>query len=199
MQLPVVVNTDDVTGIGRIHMHAFIGHKGERIGNLHLTVFADMAHLHAGAVAARADTEKGNTVAVARIHIGLNLEDKTCEGLFRGLNPAYAAVTGLGRRRPLHQGLKHILNTEVIHTGTEKDGALITGEKLIKVKGVACALNEFNGLSDVGHFHRKQCVKSRIIEPLNIFRFRCHLFRPRRKAVQTVVQQRKNAPERLAR
>ena len=42
------------------------------------------------------DSHKCNSVSVRLVHIGLNLEDKTCEGLFRGLNPAYAAVTGLG-------------------------------------------------------------------------------------------------------
>ena len=38
-----------------------------------------MAHLHALAVLARADPHKGNPVAVARVHVGLDFENKATE------------------------------------------------------------------------------------------------------------------------
>jgi hypothetical protein len=53
VQVAVVVDADDVAGDGVFHQHAFVGHEGQRVGQLHLAVHAHVLHLHARACSGR--------------------------------------------------------------------------------------------------------------------------------------------------
>ncbi len=85
----VVVQADDVTGVGIFQPLAVAGEKGQRIGNLDVFFDAYMAHLHALFVLAGAHAHKGNAVTVARVHIGLYFEHKAREIVFRGQHFAF--------------------------------------------------------------------------------------------------------------
>ena len=77
MQLTVVVNADDIARVSFLHVYAFVGHEGQRIGNLHFTAFAHMTHLHAGLVHAGAYAAKD---LMDRYHINIDdiAEIKIC-------------------------------------------------------------------------------------------------------------------------
>ena len=187
MKLPVVVNTDDVARVRRIHVHAFVCHEGKCVSNLHFAAFTQVLHLHAGGVATGTHAEKSDTVAVARIHVGLNLEDEPRKRFFRGFHDAHTAVAGLGLGRPIHERLQHVFHTEIIHTGTEEDGTLLTREEFLEIKGFACTLDELDRFAHRADFHREEFVQTRIVESFDHFAVAVNLFRTRGEAVQTVV------------
>ena len=105
VQLAVVVDTDDVAGNGVCHQHAVVGHEGKGIRDLHFFAFSDMKHFHTRLVFAGADAEEGNTVAVLRIHVCLNLEHKARELGFIGFNHTLSGVARLRRWSPIYQGI----------------------------------------------------------------------------------------------
>ena len=75
----VVVQADDVAGVGIFQPLAVAGEEGQRIGHADVLFDAYMAHFHALFVLARAHAHKGYAVTVARVHVGLDLENKTGE------------------------------------------------------------------------------------------------------------------------
>ena len=82
----VIVDADNIPGPGLVHMTAIIGHEGERIRYLDITPKTHMPDLHALLVLARADTYKSDAIPVLLVHIGLDLEHKTGEVRFIGLD-----------------------------------------------------------------------------------------------------------------
>ncbi len=56
--------------------------EGDGIADLNTLANAHMAHLHPLFVGSGTDPQKGDTVTVSLIHIGLDLEDKTGKLLF---------------------------------------------------------------------------------------------------------------------
>jgi len=64
-----------------------------------------MKHFHTRLVFAGADAEEGNTVAVLRIHVCLNLEHKARELGFIGFNHTLSGVARLRRWSPIYQGI----------------------------------------------------------------------------------------------
>ena len=198
MKLPVVVDADDVARIGFLHVHALVGHEGKGIGNLHLAPFAQVLHLHAGRVAPRADAKERNAVAVVRIHVGLDLEDKAREALLIRIDLAHRRVARLRLGRPVDQRLQNVLDAKVVHARTKEDGALFALEELLKREGLGCTLHELDCLAHRAYFHREEFVEARIVEPLDQFGVGGKLLGARRKAHEVVVQQRKDAAEGLA-
>ena len=114
MELSVVVDADDVSRHRVRHDDAVLRHEGERIGDLHLASFSDMVGLHPRLIAPRAHAEERNAVAVAGVHIGLNLEDEAGERRLIGLNHAHTCITRLRRRRPVDECIENIFNTEIV-------------------------------------------------------------------------------------
>ncbi len=79
----MIVQTDDVTGIGIFHQLAFSRQKGNGIMDLDFSPQAQMAYPHAPLKMPRTDTQKGNAITVLRIHIGLYLEHEARKTLLR--------------------------------------------------------------------------------------------------------------------
>ena len=169
MKLAMVVDTDDVSSNSIRHDHTVLRHESKCIRNLHFAVFANMQHFHARLVASRTNTEKRNTVAVARIHIGLDFENKSRKMILKWVYHANASITRLRARSPIDKRIEHIFNTKIVHTRTEEYRALFTSKELPKVKGIRRPLHKFDRLAHVGHFHRIKLIKLGIVEPFNQF------------------------------
>ena len=164
----MVVDADDVAGHRVVAGDALIGHEGDGVGQLHLAAEAHVVHLHAGLVAPGAHAQEGNAVAVARVHVGLDLEHEAGEGRLGGRHPARTGVrssaarcvparlpsgfAGLRRRRPVEQGLQDFLHAEVVDTGAEEHRRLCAGQEAREIKGHAGAANQLDVVTQVLHF-----------------------------------------------
>ena len=127
-----------------------------------------MQHFHARLVASRTNTEKRNTVAVARIHIGLDFENKSRKMILKWVYHANASITRLRARSPIDKRIEHIFNTKIVHTRTEEYRALFTSKELPKVKG-SVAPAQVRSTRARRAFHRIKLIKLGIVEPFNQF------------------------------
>ena len=128
-----------------------------------------MKHFHTRLVFAGADAEEGNTVAVLRIHVCLNLEHKARELGFIGFNHTLSGVARLRRWSPIYQGIQHVLDTEVVDTGAEENRCLGAFQEPFKRERLTGALNEFDAFANVIHFQRKKFVEARIAQSFDHF------------------------------
>ena len=72
----VVMQPDDIPGNGIDGLLPFAGKEGHCITDADFLVDAHVLHLHALFEGARADAHEGYPVTVARVHVGLDLEDE---------------------------------------------------------------------------------------------------------------------------
>jgi hypothetical protein len=70
----VVVQADDVAGVGRAGLLAFRRHERDRIADADFAAEPRLVQAHAGQVFAGTHAHEGDPVAMRRIHIGLDLE-----------------------------------------------------------------------------------------------------------------------------
>ena len=119
----VVVQADDVAGIGLFDILAAVGLKGNRIGDLYALADAHMVHLHALVELARTNAHEGDAVAVGRVHVRLDLEHEAGELVFVRLHDAllglarHAAAARIRRRRPSSSSMPKLLIAEPKNTG----------------------------------------------------------------------------------
>jgi hypothetical protein len=74
LQCPMVGNADDISGIGNVEQIAALGEERyDPVGTNILVVTRD-SQVHAAFEPAGTDADEGDTIAVCRIHVGLNLE-----------------------------------------------------------------------------------------------------------------------------
>jgi hypothetical protein len=82
----VVVQAQDVAGPGFLGALAIRRHECQGIRDAHVAPDAHVPELHAANVAAGADTEKCDAVAVRRIHVRLDLEHEARQRGLAGLD-----------------------------------------------------------------------------------------------------------------
>ena len=80
----VVVQADDVAGVGLLHARAVLGHEDGGVTDLHVLADAVVADLHAFFVLSGADAQESNAIPMFGVHIGLNFEYKPGELFIRG-------------------------------------------------------------------------------------------------------------------
>ncbi len=78
-----------------------------------------MPRLHASAEFAGTHAEERDAVAVLRIHIGLNFEDKSAEFFFGGRNRTAAGRARLRPRCGIDKPIEQLLHAKIIHRRTE--------------------------------------------------------------------------------
>ena len=109
----MVVQTNDVTGIGLFCLHAIARHEGDGIRDLYLFTGTDVRHTHTLLIATGAHTHKRNSVSVFWIHVCLDFEHKPRELIFFGRNMPILAISTFRRRRMIHKTIQHLLHTKV--------------------------------------------------------------------------------------
>ena len=92
-----VKHTDDVSGIGLLNDLPLGGHELLGTGEAELFLALDVVDLLLRVKPAGADPEKGDSVPVGFIHVGLNFEDEGGEEVLHGVNFPLAAVPGQRR------------------------------------------------------------------------------------------------------
>ena len=118
---------------------AVTGHKGHRIGDVHILADTHVAHLHALFVFAGDHAHKGDTVAVLRIHVCLDLEHEAGERIVGRLNLSLGRVARPGGRRQRGKGIQKWPDAEVRQRAAEKYRGQLPGEKPVSIKRGACA------------------------------------------------------------
>ena len=107
------MQADDIARISFFNVRTVAGHKGQRVGNHDVFTDTHLTQLHAFFIFAGHHAHESHTVAVFRVHVGLNFKHEAGEFLFRGGDFTRVGVTRHRRRRPLHQAIQHMVNAEV--------------------------------------------------------------------------------------
>lgn len=115
---------DDVAGIGHVDGCAFAGEHFAGIGHADDLAGPGVDGLHVAGENAGADAQEGDLVAVVRIHVRLDLENKAGEfGVVRR-DDEFARLAGAGRRSVLQKEVEQELDTEIIEGAAEEDGVM---------------------------------------------------------------------------
>jgi len=121
--------------------------------------------LHPPGELAGTDAEKGDPVAVGRVHVRLDLEGEAAEGLFFGMHHAGDGGARAWSGREFDKGVEHLAHPEVVDRTAEKDRGLASLEILFMVKGIGRALQQFDVLAQlVGGVFAHQAVQLGIVQ-----------------------------------
>src|SRR5690349_22702457 len=94
---------------------------------------------HAASVLARAETHEGDPVAMAGIHVRLNLEHEAAEFFLQRLDLALASVPRQRTRRVLGERGEQLFDAEIVDGGAEEHGRLPPGPILCRIERVRSA------------------------------------------------------------
>ncbi|RMO66656.1 hypothetical protein ALQ39_00548 [Pseudomonas amygdali pv. eriobotryae] len=139
----VVVQTDDVTGIGFFQLLTLRREERQRITDPHVLAQAHVAHFHSLVVTARTDTHERDTVAVLGVHVRLDLEHETAEFLFGRFDGALVGHACQWLGSPVHHGIEYMVDAEVAQRGAEKQRGQLAVDEFLLVELVAGTLHQF--------------------------------------------------------
>ena len=198
LQVAVIVHAENVAGDGIFHQRAFVGHEGDSVGDLHLALEAQVAHLDAGRIAAGTHAQECDAVAVVRVHVGLDLEHETGERRLGRLHAAHAGVARQRRRRPFRQCAQDLAHAEVVDRRAEEHRTLRSGEEGIEIERRRGAAHQVDVLAQLFHLHRGVALEMRMVEAEQRLHRLVGLLLARREAQYLVAQQVVDADEALA-
>ncbi len=116
----VIMNADDIARICLFDIRAVLRHKNCGIGERHFLADTVMNNAHAALKLSRADPHKSNTVAVRRIHVGLDFKNKAGKIIFIGVNISCRCRAGERRRSDFHESVEKFLNAEIVNSAAEE-------------------------------------------------------------------------------
>lgn len=164
----VVVQADDVAGARLDRLFAITGHEGHGVGDVHILAQTHVAHLHALGVGAGDDAHKGDTVAVLRIHVRLDLEHEAGELLLGRHHFTALGLARHGRRRPVGEAVQHVVDTEVAECGTEEDRSHLAGDEGVVIELGGGALHQLQFTAQLGRqIVADGCIQLGVVQPLD--------------------------------
>ena len=137
-------DADDIARVGFIHGLAILSEEFLRVGEADDFAGAGVGDLHVAFELAADDADETHSVAMARVHVGLDLEDKAGEAFVGGLDDA--AIGGhawLGWRGEFEEAVEEHLHAEVVAGAAKEDGGEFAAVDLGAVVGMACAVEHF--------------------------------------------------------
>ena len=162
----VVMQTDNITGIGAIHMRTVAGHKGQRIRNHHVFFETHLMQFHAFFIHTGDNAQERHAVTMFRIHIRLNFKDKPGEFIFFCSHFTDIRLTRHRCRCPGNQAVQHMIHPEVPQRGTEEDRCQFTGEEQLLIKFMGCTLYQFQLITQLFcQLFADSCIQIRVIQP----------------------------------
>ena len=130
-----------------------------------------MLHFHALDVLPRTNPKESDPVAMSRVHIRLNFEDKTTEFFFARIHRTLPGRSGLRARRIVSKRVEKLDHAKIIDAGTKKNGGLFTPEISLMIKGMAGPLHQLNFKAKFIGLIAENLIEPRIIESFNHFTF----------------------------
>ena len=149
-ELPGVDQADDVAGVGLVDRLAVAAEEAvgaRRRGSACPARLFDDRHVLGEP--ARADAHERDAVAMARIHVRLDLEHEAGEALVGRLDDAGVAGARLRRRRELDQRAQERLEAEVGQRAAEEHRRLPAGAVLGDVERRAGAADDVERLAEM--------------------------------------------------
>ena len=131
-----IEKTDDVAGIGVFDDRSVLRHELLRLGECDLLSGTHMFDGHALFEFAGADTHKGHSVSVVRVHVCLDLENESGEEIFIRCDYTFRGLVSLRSRCDLEELFKERLDAEVRDRGSKEYRGELAGKDLIEVEGV---------------------------------------------------------------
>ena len=126
---------------------------------------------------ARAYLDKSDTAAVVRIHIGMNLEHETAEGIFLWLDHTFESGHRSGFGRNFHEAVEHFLDTECIESRAEEYGSRASGKVIVDIEFGIDTFNQLKILAQFGGINIAHgLVDARIVDIVDLDAFGGALF-----------------------
>ena len=127
-----------------------------------------MLHLHAFLVAAGADAQKGDAVAVRRVHVRLDLEHEAGElGLAR-VDTALFRRPRARRRRVLGECIEQFLDAEVVDGRAKKHRGLLAAQVGVDVEFVAGTAHQFDLVAQLLRLVAEHLVEARVVQAMDL-------------------------------
>ena len=123
-----------------------------------------MPDLHAALEAPGAHAQKGDAVAVGRVHVGLDLEHEAGKRAFAGRDGAQRRVARARRGRPVDQRIQDLAHAEVVDGRTEEYRRLRTIEEGAELERVQCAAHQRNFVLQLLDLARKHLGQPRVVD-----------------------------------
>ncbi len=156
----VVRDADNVAAIGLFGQLAIRRKEHDRRIDRQLLAGVLHLQLHAALELARAQFQHGDTVAVIGVHIGLDLEDKACDFLFRRLydrgGPCLFGLDCLRWRGKRPKRRQQLIDAVMAQSRAEQDGCHMPFQKTFGLEGLEPA---FDQLSRILQFRQLSCVE----------------------------------------
>jgi hypothetical protein len=133
----VIRDTDHVAGIGVVGESAVLREEELRRAQGHRLAAAVVEHLHAAREPAGAEPRKRNTVAMVRIHIGLDLENDRRHAVFVGGDDPLVGLLLARRRRHGADGIEQIADAEIVERAAEEYRAQVTLAERFQIEFLA--------------------------------------------------------------
>src|SRR5690606_1459462 len=115
-----------------------------RIGYLDILADTNVAHLHVALVLAGTDAQKSDTVAVFRIHVGVDLEHEAGETAIVGNDLTGVGFSRLRCRREFDETVEHLAYAEVAHGSPEVDRSQLTAPIGLEIEGMGSSAYQFD-------------------------------------------------------
>ena len=198
VQLTVIVNADDVAGDGIVAGNALVGHERRaRCRASSSRSDALVANLHRRLIAARANAEKRDAVAMARIHVGLDLEDESAERFSVGATTLLLPSRGCGGGAHSTSACSISCTPKLLMAEPKKTGDLLSREERIQVERRARVAEQLHVVTQGQRLVGKQLVEPRIAQALDQLAVIAHPFLARRESEQAIPPQVEHARKRL--
>src|SRR6185437_1486089 len=163
----VVVEADDVAGVGLLRMLPLRRHEGQRIRHPHFLAEPRMIEPHAARVLARAQPQERDAVAMPRVHVGLDLEHEPRQRLLQRRHQPLARLARPGARCVRGEGREELLHAEVADGRAEEDWRLPAGKVGLRIEHRGGTADQLDLLDDGIHAVPQKLAGRIAREPLD--------------------------------
>src|SRR5438874_9405695 len=170
-ELSGIDEADDVPRVRELDRFALAAEEAVRARSPDRRAGAAVHHRHVLREPAGAHAHERDAIAVARIHVRLNLEDEPRETLVRRLDDAGVARPWLRRRRELYEGVQERLEAEIRERAAEKHRRLKPGAVRMSIERRSRSADDRKGIAEFGvHALADQLRSGGIIERHDVHR-----------------------------
>ena len=141
-QRPVIGNADDVARIGLLGKRAILRKEKLRRVQADGLAGSHLLDLHAAGKLAGAEPDEGDTVAVVRIHIRLDLENECGRAGFGGRDDALVGGLRPRRRRDGAKRIEEVAHAEIFERTAEEDRSQVAFGKGARIESLAGMAHE---------------------------------------------------------
>ena len=150
LEVARIVQADNVARIGEVDHRFLLGHEGGRRGELELLAAADVQVVLVAFEHTGTDLQEGDSVAVVRVHVGVDLEDESGHLLLLGFDQTGLGRSRSGRRGDAEETFEQLTHAEVVDRRSEEDRGQIALQIGLAVERVVYPLDQFDILPQAG-------------------------------------------------